>query len=249
MAVHDRDKTGRTRIWCSAVRESGSCSNRRIIYLPEIEKAVLDGMRQELKSADLIEAYIRRYNQERQDLSAQANSVRTALEGKRDRAKGDRQRTVDLVIRGVIAEEDAKQRIAELKAQLSLIEAQLCGLDEPPSTVALHPAILPRYTKTVDCLSKALADHATAADDPGPLIQNFRELVHSVTVQPKPTRKGLEIEVKGKLAALICGAAFPTGRYTGKPASLGGRLGTAVGDDSGCEVAAGEGLEPPTPGL
>ncbi|TPJ78850.1 recombinase family protein [Mesorhizobium sp. B2-5-13] len=249
MSVHDRDKTGKTRIRCSAVRESGSCSNRRIIYLPEIEKAVLDGMRQQLKAPDLIEAYIRKYNQERRELAAQANSLRTALEGKRDRAEGERQRTIDLVIRSVIAEEDAKQRIAELKAQLSLIEAQLCSLDEPPSTVALHPATLQQYAKTVDCLSKALADHATAADDRGPLIQNFRELVHSVTVHPKPARKGFEIEVKGKLAALIGGAAFPTARYTGKPAPLGGRHGAAVGDDSGCEVVAGEGLEPPTPGL
>ncbi|WP_280109985.1 recombinase zinc beta ribbon domain-containing protein [Beijerinckia indica] len=41
MSVHDRDKTGKTRIRCSAVRESGSCSNRRIIYLPDVEKAVL----------------------------------------------------------------------------------------------------------------------------------------------------------------------------------------------------------------
>nr|WP_080643981.1 recombinase family protein [Mesorhizobium loti] len=249
MSVHDRDKTGKTRIRCSAVRESGSCSNRRIIYLPEIEKAVLDGMRQQLNAPDLIEAYIRKYNQERRELAAQANSVRIALEGKRDRVEGERQRTIDLVIRSVIAEEDAKQRIAELKAQLSLIEAQLCNLDEPPSTVALHPATLQRYIETVDCLSKALADHATAADNRGPLIQNFRELVHSVTVHPKPARKGFEIEVKGKLAALIGGAAFPTARYTGKPAPVGGRYGTAVGDDSGCELVAGEGLEPPTPGL
>nr|WP_245320047.1 hypothetical protein [Bradyrhizobium sp. LMTR 3] len=33
MSVHDRDKTGKTRIRCSAVRESGSCSNRKITYL------------------------------------------------------------------------------------------------------------------------------------------------------------------------------------------------------------------------
>jgi hypothetical protein len=38
MSVHDRDKTGKTRICCSAVRESGSCSNRRIIYLRDVER-------------------------------------------------------------------------------------------------------------------------------------------------------------------------------------------------------------------
>jgi len=236
MSVHDRDKTGKTRIRCSAVRESGSCSNRRIIYLPEIERAVLDGMREQLKAPDLIEAYIRKYNQERRELAAQANSMRTGLEGKRDRTEGELKRTIDLVIRNVIAEEDAKQRIAELKTQLSLIEAQLCGLDEPPSTVALHPATVRRYVETVDDLSKALADHATAPDDRGPLTQNFRELVHSVTVHPKPSRKGFEIEVKGKLAALIGGAAFPTSRHIGKPTQLGRRYSAAVGHDSGFEM-------------
>ncbi|MBB6411873.1 recombinase family protein [Mesorhizobium sangaii] len=240
LSVHDRDKTGKTRIRCSAVRESGSCSNRRIIYLPEIEKAVLDGMRDQLKAPDLIEAYIRRYNQERRELSAQANAMRTALQGKRDRIEGERQRTIDLVIRSVIAEEDAKQRIAELKTQLSEVEAQLSGLDEPPSPVALHPATLQRYIETVDGLSKALADHATAADDRGPLIQNLRGLVHSVTVHPKRAREGFEIEVKGKLAALIGGAAFPNARYTEKPTGLGSRFNAAVTYDSGLEVVAGD---------
>jgi site-specific DNA recombinase len=44
MSVHDRDKTGKTRIRCSAVRESGNCSNRGIIYLRDIERLVLSGM-------------------------------------------------------------------------------------------------------------------------------------------------------------------------------------------------------------
>ncbi|TPM57458.1 recombinase family protein [Mesorhizobium sp. B2-2-4] len=241
MSVHDRDKTGKTRIRCSAVRESGSCSNRRIIYLPEIEKAVLDGMREQLKAPDLIEAYIRKYNEERRQLAAQGNGIRTALETKRDRIEGERQRTIDLVIRSVIAEEDAKQRIAELKAQLSHIEAQLSNVDEPPSTVALHPATLQRYNETVDALSKVLADHATAADDRGPLIESFRSLVHSVTVQPKPARKGFEIEVKGKLSALIGGAAFPSARYTDRHTALAGRHIAAITYDSGFEVVAGEG--------
>ncbi|MCH4561027.1 hypothetical protein [Mesorhizobium jarvisii] len=145
------------------------------------------------------------------------------------------------MIRSVIAEEDAKQRIAELKTQLSLIEAQLCGLDEPPSAVALHPATLRRYIETVDDLSKVLADHATAPEDRGPLTQNFRALVHSVTVHPKPARKGFEIEVKGKLAALIGGAAFPTSRRIGKPVPFGRRYNAAAEHDSGFEVVAGEG--------
>ncbi|TGQ51080.1 recombinase family protein [Mesorhizobium sp. M1C.F.Ca.ET.193.01.1.1] len=249
LSVHDRDKSGKTRVRCSAVRESGSCSNRRILYLPEIEKAVLDGMREQLKAPELIEAYVRKYNEERRRLAAQANAMRTELETKRDRIEGERQRTIDLVIKSVIAEEDAKQSIAELKTQRLQVEAQLAGLDDPPSTVALHPATLVRYIETVDALSVALADHATAVDDRGPLTKNFRALVHSVTVQPKPAREGFEIEVKGKLATLIGGRAFPDARYTERHAASGSHHSPAITYDSGFEVVAEEGLEPPTPGL
>ena len=82
----------------------------------------------------------------------------------------------------------------------------------------IHRATVQCYIETVDGLSEALADHAGAADDRGPLIQNLRGLVHSVTVHPKWAREGFEIEVKGKLAALIGGAAFPEKRYNESPA-------------------------------
>jgi hypothetical protein len=68
---------------------------------------------------------------------------------------------------------------------------------------------LERYIQTVDALAAALADHAAATDDRGPVIQSFRALVHSVAIHPHGPREGFEIEVKGKLATLIGGEAFP----------------------------------------
>ncbi len=231
MSVHDRDKTGKTRIRCSAVRESGSCSNRRIIYLRDVERAVLNGMREELKDPRLIEVYARNYNEERQRLAAGSTSTRAKLEAKRTRIESERQRNIDLVVKQIIGEDDARGRIAELKAQRLQIEAELAALEEVPSIVMLHPAALDRYIETVDALAASLADHAAAEDDRGPLIASFRALVHSVTIHPNGPREGFEIEVKGKLAALIGGSAFPQAVY------------------SGGYMVAGEGLEPPTPGL
>ena len=49
-------------------------------------------------------------------------------------------------------------------------------------------------------------------DDRGPLIPDFRALVHSVTIHPKAAREGFQVEVKGKLAALIGGDGVPTGK-------------------------------------
>ncbi|WP_236000540.1 hypothetical protein [Bradyrhizobium uaiense] len=160
MSVHDRDKTGKTRIRCSAVRESGSCSNRRIIYLRDVERLVLSGMVEELKDPRLIETYVRNYNSERERLAGNASAERLRLEAKRDRIEGERQRNIDLVIKYVISEEDAKQRIAELKQERLRVEAELAALEEAPTPISLHPATLDRYIETVNALADTIATQA-----------------------------------------------------------------------------------------
>ena len=67
MSVKDRDHNGKIRVRCSAVAESGSCENRRAIYLPHIEAAVVGGMRDQLREPRLIELYVTRYNETRQE--------------------------------------------------------------------------------------------------------------------------------------------------------------------------------------
>ena len=192
---------------------------------------MLDGMREELKHPQLIEAYARKYNDERQLLAANATGTRTKLEARRIRIENERQRNIDLVIKRVIDEEDARSRISELKAEISQIEAAIAALNDAPSIISVHRATLDRYVETADALATSLADHARAADDRGPLVASFRALVHKVTIHPNGPRKGFEIEVKGRLAALARGQSFPPAPYSG-----------------GCMVA-GEGLEPPTRGL
>ena len=75
--------------------------------------------------------------------------------------------------------------------------------------------MLDQYAETVDALAASLAGHAEAQDDRGPLVRSFRALVHSVTVHPNGPREGFQVEVKGKLAALIGGNAFPQAVYSG----------------------------------
>ncbi len=101
----------------------------------------------------------------------------------------------------------------------------MAGLEETPGPIALHPATLDRYVATVDALAEAMAEHAGAEDDRGTLVDDFRALVHSVTIHPKGPREGLEIEVKGKLAALLGGTVFPEGRYnSGSRVVAGGTI-------------------------
>ncbi|QGM99858.1 recombinase family protein [Methylocystis parvus] len=230
MSVHDRDKTGKTRIRCSAVRENGSCSNRRILYLTDVEEAVLKGMTEELKDTRLIETYVRAYNEERKRLAATAISRRTRIERRRDRLEAERQRAIDMLIKGVLREEEGRARLDELRGQVLEAERELSQVGETPQIIALHPATLDSYIATVDRLAAVLTEHAAAEDDRGSLVSTFRALVHGVTVHPKAPREGFQVEVKGKLAALIGGAAFPQAKY------------------SGGRVVAEERLEPPRGG-
>jgi len=185
------------------------------VYLRHIEKAVLAGMREELKDPRLIESYARKYNEERQRLAAAATATRARLESKRARIESERQRNIDMVVKGIIEEEDARQRIADLKAQRLQVEAEIATLEETPKIITLHPATLDRYVETVDALATNIAEHAEAEDDRGSLVKAFRALVHSVTVHPNGPRKSFQVEVKGKLAALIGGDAFPQAVYSG----------------------------------
>ena len=55
----------------------------RPVYLRDVERAVLNGMREELKDPRLIEAHARNCNGERQRLAASSTSTRAKLEAKR----------------------------------------------------------------------------------------------------------------------------------------------------------------------
>lgn len=172
---------------------------------------MLNGMAEELKDPRLIETYVRTYNEERKRLASTAIATRTRIERKRDRLESERRRAIDMVIKGVIREDDARTRIAGLNAEVLQAEHELSSLEEAPRIIALHPATLGSYISTVGQLASVLTDHAEANDDRGPLVVSFRALVHSVAVHPKPPRKGFQVEVKGKLAALIDGEAVPPG--------------------------------------
>lgn len=150
-------------------------------------------------------------NSERDRLAGDAVATRKRLEAKRDRIEGERQRNVDLVIRYVISEEDARQRIAELREER--LRAELAALEEVPVPIALHPATLRRYIETVNSLAETMAGHIGAEDGRGSLIDDFRALAHSLTAHLKGAWQGFEVEVKGKLASLAGRHLFPQAHY------------------------------------
>jgi hypothetical protein len=107
MSVTDTDRKG-IRIRCTAFSESRSCTNSRRYYLKDIERLVIGGMREHLRDPQLIETYVRTYNEERRRLAMTSASSRTKLERRLAANEGERQRIVERVGKGTIEDDDAK---------------------------------------------------------------------------------------------------------------------------------------------
>jgi site-specific DNA recombinase len=215
MTVIDRDKTGKTRIRCSAVRENGSCTSRRVLYLNAVEAAVIDGMRKQLEDPRLIEAFVRRYNETRRRLARELITGRSKLEARLGAVTREHERLLQGFVKGFVDEAEAEARLPALRAEKEQLAAELATVGEEPKVVSLHPGLIDAYLVQVNDLSALLAEHAHAPpedDASRALVERFRSLVETITVHPHAPRQGFEVEVKGRLAALIGPEAFPARR-------------------------------------
>jgi DNA invertase Pin-like site-specific DNA recombinase len=228
MSIKDERK-GVIRIQCTRMKESGTCENRHAYVLGDIERAVFDGLTENLRDPALIAAYVESYNAERKRLAASLIAGRDRLERQLARAKREFERLLDSYAKGIAEEHEVKDRLAELRAERKRLEEELLAAEKPPEVVSLHPAAITRYRQQVECLSEALRTHSLNGDQEPAAA--FRELVESVTVMPTLDGEPLKIELRGRLAALLGHDVFPQARVWGG------------------KVVAEEGFEPPTHGL
>ena len=229
LSMKDRDH-GRVRVHCSTMKEAGTCSNRKVFYLDEIEKAVLAGLQQHLKAPKLLKEFVRTYQEERERLAADKVTRRGRLESK----LAEVQRSLDRMWSDYETErvpvEVLGPRMKEAQVQKVALLAELEAQPEPEKIVGLHPAALRHYEQLVRQLNDAFGRGVTP--DNAEAAEKIRELVAKAVV--KPSDQGFMIELQGRLA-LLMGApnVYPNMRIAA----------------SGGSVVAEEGLEPPTQGL
>jgi DNA invertase Pin-like site-specific DNA recombinase len=197
LSVKDRDH-GRVRIHCSAMRESGSCSNRKIFYMDEIEKAVLAGLEQHLKAPHLLKEFARAYQEERERLASDKRARRSKLESQ----LGQVRRSIDRLWADYEAErvsmELAGPKLKELHAQMTALETELSEAPEE-KIVGLHPAALRQYEQHVTDL-QAVFGQGVSPDNREP-ADKIRNLIARVTVNPRDN--GFKLEMLGRLALLM----------------------------------------------
>jgi site-specific DNA recombinase len=220
---------GEPRVQCSTYRESGSCSNSRMVNRNKIETAVLAGLREALKDPGYWKHYLKVYNEERRLLASGAAKDRVKLERRAGEIKRETERLVDAIAQGTAPADVIGPKLRALEAERLSVEEQLAAANDKGKAVAIHPAAVKNYLTDIAVMREALDDE-TATERPQ-LLTPLRRLIHSVVVHAQPGVKGaFDVEIKGRLQELL-GAPFMRRSVGGGP------------------LVAGEGLEPPTPGL
>ncbi|TGQ32437.1 recombinase family protein [Mesorhizobium sp. M00.F.Ca.ET.216.01.1.1] len=231
MSSNGKDKSRRIRIRCSAATESGTCPDPKTFYLDTVETAVLDGLTTELRHPDVIAQYVQTYHEERRRLAADTNARRTRLERRLGELSREIERLINAIAKGHGDPAVLGPQSTTLNEERKCIVAELDQVPAATGVIALHPAVLARYEEQLNQLQIGLAKGIVAGDSES--AEAMRDLIETVTVFRDPLRiGGIEVEIAGRLTALLGENAFPNG--------VKGVWG---------KVVAGEGLEPPTPGL
>ena len=230
MSTYGKDKGGRKRLRCTRDAESGTCPDPKTYYLDTIEAAVVNALRGELRHPEIITEFVRTYHEERKRLASHSAKRHAAAHRRLGEISRETARVVDNIAKGRGDPVALGRRTFELRAEREAIEQELGAVDSEPMVLTLHPAALARYEEMVGRLQQAITT-GMATGNPE-YAEVIRDLVESVTVRPGNAPGRVEVEIAGRLAALLGPEAFPNGRR--------GVWGTLV---------AGAGFEPATSGL
>ena len=230
LTAYVKDRSGRTRLRCSAVSESGSCDHTRTYYADAIEAATIDGLRRELRNPAAIAIYVKEYHAERKRLAGDLAGRRMRLTTRRGELTRELERMVDAIAQGLATAATVGARILSAEAERNDIDAELGTIAAGSDVVAIHPAAVQRYLGQIEELSTVLASGGDlSASSPAGVV---RSLIESVVVHPTVGRNKLDVEIRGYLARLTQDPGHPPHK----------RLYWGV-------MVAEEGLEPPTRGL
>jgi site-specific DNA recombinase len=208
MSTYGKKRGEPKRVRCTRYAETGACPDPRTFYLDTIEAAVVAALRAELRHPDVVAEFVRTYHDERRRLASQQGTTRTAAERRLAEVRREIERIVDGVARGELAPAVFGPHASALDEERKGLQASIAEEHDP--VVTLHPAALARYEEMVGRLQNSIAEGTTAGNAEYPEV--MRDLVESVTVRPSNEPGRVEIDIKGRLNALLGKEAFPNRR-------------------------------------
>ena len=210
MSTSGRDKSGRQRLRCSAATESGTCPDAKTFYRETVEKAVLSGLTAEMRHPDVIAEYVRTYHEERKRIAVEEDAKRIQLERRLGDLNRQINRLVDAIAKGHGDPSVLGPQSTALNEERKQVIAELQGVPPPTDVISLHPAMLAHYEVQLTRLQDALAKGINSGDSE--CAEAMRDLLETVTVFRDPSRSGgVQIEIAGRLNALLGEKAYPNG--------------------------------------
>jgi DNA invertase Pin-like site-specific DNA recombinase len=192
----------RTRVACSAHRERGTCSNARTVPMAAIERRVLDGLKERLLAPDLVADFMREFQAEAARRRATADDDRRRA----GRERGELERKIARLVAAIgdgIDTPAMRQQLLEAERRKAELARQAAEAAAPPIT--LHPNLPALYRRKVAELETVLAAAAPAAR--AQAITILRSMIEAVIVRPTAARGGFELELHGRLAAILAALA------------------------------------------
>ena len=190
---------GRDRWGCAAHRESGTCTNNRTVGNAPLEQRVLGALRDRMLQPEAVAAYVEEYQRTLASQRQQQGKERRRLEKKA--AEAERR-----VARLTLAIADGGKSFAEIRVMLSAQVAErdacqraLADLEAEP-TLVMMPNLAERYRRSITDLAQALSGDAVEVEQARDAL---RCLIDAVVATPATEGRGVALEVRGRLAAMV----------------------------------------------
>jgi len=235
------DRYGTHRIQCSTFRESGKCTSGRRVKRDDVEHLTLSGMQRELAEPAYLVEYVKAYNDERRQLARDAGNQRGKLQRRKGEITRELNRAIDAIVKAGVDPTTLAGTIKRLEAERDEVEGKLAAIEESDKVITLHPAAIERYRQDLEKLASLLPRPDLGDGDE--LGDSVRRLISAVIVHAPPNSEKLEVEIKGRLEELLARPIEVEADRVARPPMFMGR------SSGGSLLVAGEGLEPPTPGL
>lgn len=187
------------RFWsCGARRDGATCTNNRTISTESYERYALAALQDQLLDPAVVSAYVREYHEEAARRTKAGRQRKAALERKLQTASAKVERLVAAIAEGAGEFAEIREALRAARLDRDRTAAELAEIDAV-RVIALHPAIAEEYRRQVQDLRTALAEPAAREA----AIPVLRELIDRIILTPNPTGRGVNVEVKARLAAVV----------------------------------------------
>jgi site-specific DNA recombinase len=215
---------------CSAARNRGTCDNRTLIHREEVERRVLDGLRDKLMHPALLAEFIAEYHRE-WNLSRKDEDTARATAAAELRQVTQKIDQIIVAITDGMYHASMKEKMDVLEVQKAELQARLGQFASNAEPLRLHPGLADLYRQKITSLSASLNEDATRAE----ASELLRGLISEIRLLPDESASGgHSIEIYGELGAIL----GLTGVQNDKTRRLTGGLSGSMVAGAGFEPAA-----------